>query len=170
MLVDHHFHLRCAAALQQVDHLLDVKVIGWRNEITARFQEQIHRFMICNIQREIADQQRVHSVRLFPAAAQIIIQRAGIADQHRIGLKPQNIGMIAVLAGHMDARGSQRNLRARRPNGLHGCRELLDELEVGVDEAYAGLQRSLHLREAAAQRGELRSTAQARAARVKRGG
>ncbi|MNC39372.1 hypothetical protein D3C75_880270 [compost metagenome] len=108
----------------------------------------------------------MHGVRLFPAAAQIIIQRAGIADQHRIGLKPQNVGMIAVLAGHMDARGSQRNLRARRPNGLHRCRELLDEFEVGVDEAYAGLQRSLHLREAAAQRGELRSTAQARAARA----
>ncbi|MNV81261.1 hypothetical protein D3C71_1749160 [compost metagenome] len=49
-------------------------------------------------------------------------------------------------------------------NGFNRCRELLDELEVGVNILYAGFERSLHLREAAAQRGELRLTAAHRTA------
>ncbi|MNI60666.1 hypothetical protein D3C73_1158960 [compost metagenome] len=64
----------------------------------------------------------------------------------------------------MNARRSERDFTAGCTNGFNRCRELLDELEVGVNMLYAGFERSLHLREAAAQRGELRLTAAHRAA------
>ena len=54
--------------------------------------------------------------------------------------------MVAVLTRHVNARRCQRNLLAGRTHGFHR-RELLDELEVGVDHLDAGRKR-LHLREA----------------------
>ncbi|MGV2643802.1 hypothetical protein GNF86_20675, partial [Clostridium perfringens] len=87
------------------------------------------------------------------------IQRTGVAHQHGVRLESQDVVVIAVLARHVNARRRQRNLFAGCTHGFHRCRELLDELEVGVDHLDAGRKRSLNLREAAAQRGELRLTA-----------
>ncbi|MOA15143.1 hypothetical protein D3C78_1352850 [compost metagenome] len=58
----------------------------------------------------------------------------------------------------MNARCGQRDAGPCSPYRIYRCRELLDKLEVGVDVSHAGLERSLHLRQAAAQRGELRFT------------
>jgi hypothetical protein len=45
----------------------------------------------------------------------------------------QNIGMVAILVRHMDARCGQRDAGACSPYSVYCCRELLDELEIGVD-------------------------------------
>lgn len=60
--------------------------------------------------------------------------------------------MVAIFAGHMDARRDERDRLAGSAARLDGGRELLDELEIGVDEFRLRVHGRLHLRERAAQR------------------
>lgn len=134
MLMDHDLHVGRRADPEQVDHLLDVQVVGRRDHVAADLQEQLGRQVVGDVQREIADQPRMHGRRVLLPVAQVVIQRPGVAYQHRVGLETQDVVVVAVFARHVDARRRQRNLSAGCANGFNGCRELLDKLEVGVDK------------------------------------
>ncbi|MNW60747.1 hypothetical protein D3C74_387580 [compost metagenome] len=133
MLVDDNLHVSRRADPEQIDHLLDVQVVGRRHHVAANFQEQLGRLVIGDVQREIANQLRMHGRRVLLPVAQVVIQRPGVAHQHRVGLEAQDVVVVAVFARHVDARRRQRNPGSGCANGVHRCRELLDKLEVGVD-------------------------------------
>ncbi|MNP79168.1 hypothetical protein D3C76_1769490 [compost metagenome] len=50
MLMDNHFGLTCTGVAQQINHLLNVQVIGWGNPVTSGFQEQFYCFVIGDVQ------------------------------------------------------------------------------------------------------------------------
>lgn len=89
MLMNYDFEQRGVRMPKHIDHLLNVQVIGRRNAIQTRGGEQFHRFVVSDVQREVADKPWEGFAPLggFCLRLHVELQRAGIADKHRVRLQ-----------------------------------------------------------------------------------
>lgn len=87
MLMDDDLQARSIRTAQQIDHLLNVQVVGRGHAAEPGIQKQRGRLMVGDIQREVADQFRTGFRWMLGEIAHKPVDRSCIANQYASGFR-----------------------------------------------------------------------------------